>query len=62
MARTMILSVLLCLALADLPSAFYLPGVAPRDFQPHDLVEVKVTIKVGLLSLNINHVFGYNFA
>lgn len=41
MARNRILSVLLCLASADLLSAFYLPGVAPRDFQPHDLVEVK---------------------
>ncbi|KAI0240055.1 Transmembrane 9 superfamily member 4 [Lamellibrachia satsuma] len=41
MARNVILSVLLCLASADLLCAFYLPGVAPKDFKPHDLVEVK---------------------
>ena len=44
MARNLLLSVVLWLAAADLLSAFYLPGVAPRDFKPHDLVEVKVNI------------------
>ena len=50
MARNVILSVLLCLASADLLCAFYLPGVAPKDFKPHDLVEVKVN-KIFLLTL-----------